>query len=515
MKHTGIQHAPHRRGGKRGGVARLALAVALLIAGLSGLTAVATAAAQSAATIALTVQPWLCPAGYEGATFAADCTATPAAADVNLSVWWGNTGGEGPGRHFADTTPTSAGGVSAQIPLPAGETTTVVVDNRFSQVENPPIRGAVCTSDGGGVREGPTFDDYGALFIEAASPARIVCDIYLVPDGDGHTPIEAPAASPDAALTGEEQAAAETAIALSELEASGNYDRLYNRMHPEARAIIPRAAVVGWFHDEYAPQQPGVITEVTGVRFLDWTWPVTGTTYAHTAEVSYLQPFGPAGGAPVAGTVRLVAIAGDWAWFFGRDAGFVEQQSATYAPAFAPLGDGEIGEAAPWNIAQAVPPDLTLDQVVAAMPDTFAGYELAQEPAPNDIPGVYPFAVASMHYTFEQPGNDANANVVVNVTALPAVMTAAAALPQIEAEGYAEQAITGDPPPFAVTKSDYAAEAAHLLATEETEAFGSRVLFVWGPRDGHTIISIWAPDDVEMELAVDAIVAALAAHGVS
>ncbi|MGH2532220.1 MAG: hypothetical protein ACRDJW_07910 [Thermomicrobiales bacterium] len=503
--------------------ARMALALACIIAGLQlhGLTAVSMAAAQTGETIAIVVQPRLCPPGYTGAAFPADCTDTPDPTDVNLSIWWGKTGGEGPGRHFVETTP-ERGGVSALIPLPSGESTTVVVDNRFSQTENPPIGGAVCTDDAGSVREGPSFDDYGALFIEVASPAEIVCDIYLVPAataGNGESTEgsadsgEVTEGSPGASLSAEGDAAAESAIALSELEAAAGFDQLYNQMHPEARATIPRAAVVGWFADEYAPQQPGIITEITGVRFLDWTWPVSGKTYPQTAEMSFVQPFGPAGEETlVEGTVRLVEINGDWAWFFGRDAGFVAEQIATYAPDFTPLGDGQIGDAPPWGIGTVATPDLTLDQVVAVMPHEIAGHELHDDPLHNGIPGVYPFATESMHYVYEQPSGDADMSVVVNITSLPADMTAAEALPQIEAEGFSEQAITGDPPPFAVTQSDYVADTAYLLAVEETDLFGSRLLFIWGPRDGHTIITLWAPDDVELELAVDAIDAALAAN---
>jgi hypothetical protein len=495
--------------------ARLALALACVIAGLSGLSAAGMVEAQAEGRIEIVIHSWLCPAGYAGADFATDCTGTPDAADVNLSVWWGKTGGEGPGRHFAETTPTSDGAVAASIPLPAGESTTVLVDNRFSQTENPPIGGAVCSDldNAGQTLDGLAFDDYGALSFEAASPADLVCDIYLVPDSAGQVPIEAREGSPGAVLNAEEQTTADTAIALSELEAAGNFDALYNQMHPEARAIVPRAAVVGWFTDQYAPQQPGVIAEVTGVEFVDWTWPVTGKTYPHTAEVSYVQPFGPDGEEMVEGTVRLVEVNDEWAWFFGRDAAFVDEQIAAYAPDFVPLGDGQIGDPAPWGIATAAAPDLSLDQVVAAMPTEFAGYELSEDPQHNNIPGVYSFATESMHYVYDLPAGDASASVAVNVTALPADLTVADALPRIEAEGFAEQAITGDPPPFEVTELDYAAEAAYLIATEESEQAGPRSLFVWGPRDGHTIVTVWAPDDVELELAVDAIVAALAGDG--
>lgn len=57
----------------------------------------------------------------------------------------------------------------------------------------------------------------------------------------------ATAASPVAARVeiGEEQAAADAAVALSALEAMGDFDALYDRLHPDAQAIIPHDAVVG------------------------------------------------------------------------------------------------------------------------------------------------------------------------------------------------------------------------------------------------------------------------------
>jgi hypothetical protein len=125
---------------------------------------------------------------------------------------------------------------------------------------------------------------------------------------------------------------AETALAaaetLSRLEASGQFDALYDRMHPDAQAIVPRSAVVGWYRDAFAPHGPHP-TEAIKVRFLDWTWPVTGKTYAQTADVAYRQDF--ADGLMVRDEVRLVKGAdGGWRWFFGRDRAFVEEQIARY-----------------------------------------------------------------------------------------------------------------------------------------------------------------------------------------
>lgn len=122
--------------------------------------------------------------------------------------------------------------------------------------------------------------------------------------------------------------AANTAVWLSVLEVTEGFDELYDRMHPDAQAIVPREAVVGWYTNDFASLGPDVIT-VRDVRFVAWTWEVTGTTYPNTAEVSYEQPF--ADGSVVADVVRLVEHDGAWGWFFGRSRAFVDEQIATYA----------------------------------------------------------------------------------------------------------------------------------------------------------------------------------------
>lgn len=124
--------------------------------------------------------------------------------------------------------------------------------------------------------------------------------------------------------------AAATAVELSRFEATGDFNALYDRIHPDAHAVIPRAAVIGWFQNEWAPLGPGVST-VTEVRFVAWTWDVTGQTYPITAEVSFEQPF--ADGSVRADVVRLVQDdRGEWRWFFGRTRDFVEEQIARYVP---------------------------------------------------------------------------------------------------------------------------------------------------------------------------------------
>lgn len=134
---------------------------------------------------------------------------------------------------------------------------------------------------------------------------------------------------PTIPLPPESELAAATAVYLSQLEAAGELETLYAWLHPDAQAVVPMPAVVGWYAAEWLPRGPGPII-VTSVAFGDWTWGVTGTTYPRVAEVAFEQPF--ADGSVVTDIVRLVQDdRGAWRWFFGRDRAFVEEQIDRYA----------------------------------------------------------------------------------------------------------------------------------------------------------------------------------------
>jgi uncharacterized protein len=124
-------------------------------------------------------------------------------------------------------------------------------------------------------------------------------------------------------------AAAQMAYDLSVLEAEGDFNTLYDLIHPDAHAIIPRSAAIGWYQNEFAPM--GVSpAAITGVQFVKWTWAVNGVTYPYTAEVSFQQA--RADGTYLVDVVRLVQDQyGTWRWFFGRSAEFVAEQIARYA----------------------------------------------------------------------------------------------------------------------------------------------------------------------------------------
>ncbi|HLM21323.1 MAG TPA: neutral zinc metallopeptidase [Propionibacteriaceae bacterium] len=136
---------------------------------------------------------------------------------------------------------------------------------------------------------------------------------------------------------------ADVARELSRLEADRDFDALYQRMHPDALAVVPRSAVVGWYETFFSDRETDELT-VTAIVPESWTWGVTGTTYDDAVTVAFVQPYTVAGvTADVPGEVHLVPFDDDWGWFFGASRSFVDEQIALY---------GNDGSATPDTLAQ-------------------------------------------------------------------------------------------------------------------------------------------------------------------
>ncbi|MCA9834275.1 MAG: hypothetical protein KC435_10030 [Thermomicrobiales bacterium] len=119
--------------------------------------------------------------------------------------------------------------------------------------------------------------------------------------------------------------------------------QLYDYMHPDAKKIVPRATVIGWYSEDFNPRGPKPAT-ATGVQWLDsWTWPVSGVAYSNVAEVSYTQEF--ADGSVDNDVVRLVQRNGEWKWFFGRSQSWVEEQNDRFdqLSKIGPAGNAPLG----------------------------------------------------------------------------------------------------------------------------------------------------------------------------
>jgi predicted metalloprotease len=184
-------------------------------------------------------------------------------------------------------------------------------------------------------------------------------------------------------------AAGEAARELSLLEADRDFDALYERMHPDSRAVVPRSAVVGWYVSFLAGREAGELT-VTGVVAEPWTWQVTGETYNDAVTVSFVQPYWVAGvRSDEPGVVHLVLMDGEWGWFFGASRAFVDEQVALY---------GDDGSATMYALAQeSIEAPLSREQLfpdpLHAHIDQFWANRFAEVGLPYDPPnGVVPFA---------------------------------------------------------------------------------------------------------------------------
>ncbi|HEX5498810.1 MAG TPA: neutral zinc metallopeptidase [Thermomicrobiales bacterium] len=143
----------------------------------------------------------------------------------------------------------------------------------------------------------------------------------------------APPAATTATADATQQLAAAAAAGreILQLAADRNFNAMYDRMHPDAMAVVPRAAAVGAFTDIYRQAQAGQ-AQIVGVELGSWTWPVTGKTYPVAAKIDFIQPYvDPQQGEQwLRDSMYLVQADGDWRWFFGSSKEFVQQTIAKY-----------------------------------------------------------------------------------------------------------------------------------------------------------------------------------------
>jgi hypothetical protein len=133
---------------------------------------------------------------------------------------------------------------------------------------------------------------------------------------------------PDRPLRPADDAAMAAANTIAALEVAGDLYDLYRSMHPDAQAIVQRETMIGWYMNEFTRfGEPA--PRAVKIRFVSWTWDVTGRTYPDTADVALRQDFPD--GRVVRDEIRLVKDHyGTWGWFFGRTRSFVEQQIARF-----------------------------------------------------------------------------------------------------------------------------------------------------------------------------------------
>lgn len=136
-----------------------------------------------------------------------------------------------------------------------------------------------------------------------------------------------------------------TAEEIFRLAAERKFNAMYDRIHPDAHAVIPRAAAVGTFEEVYAITQAGR-SEIIDVQFGSWTWAVTEETYDYAARIAFEQPYTDLNGNEqiLEDTMYLVKSNGEWRWFFGASMEFVEAQIARFGGRGEPLTEGNLLE---------------------------------------------------------------------------------------------------------------------------------------------------------------------------
>lgn len=135
-----------------------------------------------------------------------------------------------------------------------------------------------------------------------------------------------------------------TAEEIFRLAAERKFNAMYDRIHPDAHAIIPRAAAVGTFEQTYGTTQAGQAT-VIGVAIGEWTWGATGQTYPSAAQVRFQQPYVENGQQRnLEDEMYLVrpGEGGEFRWFFGSSREQVDAAIAMFGQRTTPLTAGNI-----------------------------------------------------------------------------------------------------------------------------------------------------------------------------
>lgn len=124
------------------------------------------------------------------------------------------------------------------------------------------------------------------------------------------------------------------------------FNAMYDLIHPDAHAIVPRTVAVNAFQELYAYAQAGR-AEITDVEMISWTWAVNEKEYPYTAAVRFEQPFVENDQEEILeDTMYLVQDDnGEWRWFFGGSREFVELAIETFGDQdenVTPLVEGDL-----------------------------------------------------------------------------------------------------------------------------------------------------------------------------
>ena len=137
--------------------------------------------------------------------------------------------------------------------------------------------------------------------------------------------------------------AAATASEILRMAGERKFNTMYDYMHPDAMAVVPRAAAVGTFTEIYEEAQAGQ-AQITGAEMVPWTWGVTGQQYPYAAKISFIQPFIDENNEQtwLEDAMYLVDSGGEWRWFFGSSPETVAQAIETYGQRSQPVTEGDL-----------------------------------------------------------------------------------------------------------------------------------------------------------------------------
>lgn len=128
------------------------------------------------------------------------------------------------------------------------------------------------------------------------------------------------------------------------LAVNRKFNAMYDFIHPDAKAVVPRAAAVGAFTAIYdaAKVEDASIHDIEMESF---TWGVTGQQYRYAAAVDFSQSYtdDTGRGQTLQDTMYLVKSGDQWAWFFGSDPEFVQSMIEQYGQTdTTPLTEGDL-----------------------------------------------------------------------------------------------------------------------------------------------------------------------------
>ena len=168
-------------------------------------------------------------------------------------------------------------------------------------------------------------------------------------------------------------AATEAAQAYLDFAVQGNFNALFDYLHPDVLDEVPRSVGLAIFQGVYGATQPGP-ARIGQPEAVQYTWPVNGETY-DAVEVPYEQEFTNAEGQrdTLQSFMYLAPFEGQYRWFLGNSRAFVAEAVARFAP--------------PAPSEQPVDIGALLDLVVNDL-DTFFATTLQGTEIPYVSPGV-------------------------------------------------------------------------------------------------------------------------------